>query len=68
MRRIRSADFRPAYTRLSPAELEARVRQGLAEIPGVRFPHPTEINFVLAALPKPVWDGLVADGSGRLFV
>jgi threonine aldolase len=39
-----------------------RVRAGLADIPGVRFPHPTEINFVLAALPKPVWDGLVAEG------
>jgi threonine aldolase len=42
--------------------MAARVRQGLADIPGVRFLHPTEINFVLAALPKPVWDGLVADG------
>ena len=42
--------------------MAARVRQGLADVPGVRFPHPTEINFVLAALPKPVWDGLVADG------
>ena len=39
--------------------MAARVRQGLADLPGVRFPHPTEINFVLAALPKPVWDGLV---------
>jgi len=42
--------------------MAARVRRGLAEIPGVRFPHPTEINFVLVALPKPVWDGLVAEG------
>jgi threonine aldolase len=42
--------------------MAARVRAGLAEIPGVRFPHATEINFVLAALPRPVWDGLVADG------
>jgi threonine aldolase len=42
--------------------MATRVREGLADIPGVRFPHPTEINFVLAALPKPVWDGLVADG------
>ncbi len=42
--------------------MAARVRQGLADIPGVHFPHPTEINFVLTALPKPVWDGLVADG------
>jgi threonine aldolase len=42
--------------------MAARVRQGLADIPGIRFPHPTEINFVLAALPQPVWDGLVADG------
>ncbi len=42
--------------------MAARLRAGLAEIPGVRFPHPTEINFVLAALPQPVWDGLVADG------
>ena len=42
--------------------MAARVRQGLAGLPGVRFPHPTEINFVLTALPKPVWDGLVADG------
>jgi threonine aldolase len=42
--------------------MAARVRAGLAEIPGIRFPHPTEINFVLAALPRPVWDGLVADG------
>ncbi len=42
--------------------MAARVRQGLTDIPGVRFPHPTEINFVLASLPKPVWDGLVAEG------
>jgi threonine aldolase len=42
--------------------MATRVRRGLADIPGIRFPHPTEINFVLAALPKPVWDGLVADG------
>jgi len=39
-----------------------RVRQGLASIPGVRFPSPTEINLVLVSLPRPVWDGLVADG------
>ena len=39
-----------------------RVREGLAEIPGVRFRSPTEINFVLVALPQPVWDGLVAEG------
>jgi len=39
-----------------------RVRDGLADIPGVRFRGPTEINFVLVALPQPVWDGLVADG------
>jgi threonine aldolase len=42
--------------------MAARVREGLADIPGIRFPHPTEINFVLTALPKPVWDGLVAEG------
>ncbi len=42
--------------------MAARVRRGLADLPGVRFPHPTEINFVLAALPKPVWDGLASDG------
>ncbi len=39
-----------------------RVREGLAPIPGVRFRSPTEINFVLVALPQPVWDGLVAEG------
>ena len=39
-----------------------RVRDGLASIPGVRFRGPTEINFVLVALPQPVWDGLVAEG------
>ncbi len=39
-----------------------RVRDGLAAIPGARFATPTEINFVLVALPQPVWDGLVADG------
>src|SRR5262245_44851753 len=39
-----------------------RVREGLASIPGVRFRSSTEINFVLVALPQPVWDGLVADG------
>ena len=39
-----------------------RVREGLAKIPGVRFPSPTEINLVLVALPQPVWDGLVAEG------
>jgi len=39
-----------------------RAREGLASIPGVRFRSPTEINFVLVALPQPVWDGLVADG------
>jgi threonine aldolase len=42
--------------------MAARIREGLASIPGVRFPHPTEINFVLVALPKPVWDGLVGEG------
>jgi threonine aldolase len=39
-----------------------RIREGLARIPGVRFPSPTDINLVLVALPQPVWDGLVADG------
>jgi threonine aldolase len=39
-----------------------RVREGLAHIPGVRFWSPTEVNFVLVALPKAVWDGLVAEG------
>jgi threonine aldolase len=39
-----------------------RVREGLAGIPGVRFPGPTEINFALVGLPQPVWDGLVAEG------
>ena len=39
-----------------------RVREGLAPIPGVRFRSPTEINFVLVALPQAVWDGLVAEG------
>lgn len=39
-----------------------RVRDGLADLPGARFPHPTELNFVLVALPQPVWDGLVAEG------
>jgi threonine aldolase len=42
--------------------MAARVRQGLSDLPGIRFLHPTEINFVLTALPKRVWDGLVADG------
>ncbi|MET0850751.1 MAG: beta-eliminating lyase-related protein [Candidatus Rokuibacteriota bacterium] len=42
--------------------MACRVRDGLAAIPGVRFATPTEINFVLVALPPPVWDGLVADG------
>jgi threonine aldolase len=39
-----------------------RVRDGLAAIPGVRFRGPAEINFVLVALPQPIWDGLVAEG------
>jgi len=39
-----------------------RVRDGLAAIPDVRFHGPTEINFVLVALPQPIWDGLVAEG------
>ena len=39
-----------------------RVRDGLAAIPGVHFRGPTEINFVLVALPRPVWEGLVAEG------
>ena len=39
-----------------------RVRDGLAAIPGVLFRGPTEINFVLAALPQPISDGLVAAG------
>src|SRR5262249_62179438 len=30
-----------------------RVRDGLAAIPGVQFRGPTEINFVLVALPQP---------------
>ena len=39
-----------------------RLRDGLAAIPGVRLCGPTEINFVLVTLPRPIWDGLVADG------
>ena len=39
-----------------------RVREGLAKIPGVKFRGPAEINFILVVLPKPVWDGLVAEG------
>jgi threonine aldolase len=39
-----------------------RVRDGLAALPGVRFRSPTEINLVIVALPRPVWDGLLADG------
>jgi threonine aldolase len=39
-----------------------RVREGLARIPGIRFWSPTEVNFVLVALPQAVWDGLVAEG------
>jgi threonine aldolase len=39
-----------------------RVREGLARIPSVRFWSPTEVNFVLVALPQAVWDGLVAEG------
>lgn len=42
--------------------MAARVRAGLASIPGARFPHPTEANLVLVSLPRPVWDGLVAEG------
>src|SRR5262245_37992746 len=42
--------------------MAARVREGLAGIPGVRFEGPTEINLVLVKLPQPVWDGLVGDG------
>lgn len=42
--------------------MAARVRKGLTGLAGARFPHPTEINFVLVALPEPVWHGLVADG------
>ena len=39
-----------------------RLRDGLAAISGVRFRGPTEINFVLVALPQRIWDGLVAEG------
>ncbi len=39
-----------------------RVRHGLADIPGVQFPAPTDLNLVLVKLPQLVWDGLVADG------
>ena len=28
----------------------------------MRFGSPTQINFVLVALPQAVWDGLVAEG------
>lgn len=42
--------------------MAARVRAGLERIPGVSFPHPTQVNLVLARLPGPVWEGLVADG------
>jgi threonine aldolase len=42
--------------------MAARVREGLAEIPGAKFPHPTDLNFVLVALPREVWEGLVAEG------
>jgi len=39
-----------------------RLRDGLAAIPGVSFRGPTEINFVLAAVPQPICDELVAEG------
>jgi len=39
-----------------------RLRDGIAAIPRVRFRGPTEINFVLAAVPQPVCDGLIAEG------
>ena len=39
-----------------------RMRDGLGGIPGVRFRGPSEINFVLVALPQPIRDGLVAEG------
>jgi threonine aldolase len=39
-----------------------RLRDGLAAIPDVLFRGSTEINFVLVALPQPIWDGLVAEG------
>jgi threonine aldolase len=42
--------------------MAARIRAGLDDLPGIVFPHSTELNFVLARLPKAVWDGLVADG------
>ena len=43
--------------------MAARVRQGLADLPGIRFAHPTEINFVLTALPEA---GLGRPGRRRL--
>jgi threonine aldolase len=42
--------------------MAGRVREGLAAIPGVHFRGPTEINFVLVALPPPIRDGLAAEG------
>jgi threonine aldolase len=42
--------------------MAARLRTGLERIPGARSSHPTEVNLVLVSLPRPVWDGLAAEG------
>ena len=44
--------------------MAARLAAGLAAVPGVRLRHPVEVNEVFADLPRPVVEGLLADGFG----
>ena len=41
-----------------------RLADGIADLPGVRLVHPVEINEIFAQMPRPMIDGLLADGFG----
>jgi len=44
--------------------MAARLGEGLAGVPGVTLPNPVAANELFPALPRPVIDGLKADGFG----
>jgi threonine aldolase len=44
--------------------MAARLAAGLAGVPGVRLRHPVEVNEIFADMPRPLIDGLLADGFG----
>jgi threonine aldolase len=44
--------------------MAARLAAALTPIPGIRLLHAVEISEIVAAMPRRVVDGLIADGLG----